>query len=100
MARKNYRWVRCKALTRDEKAATTAACERLIAGTLKPRYLSEIRPNRFHEPINIDGRWRSSRYTFLVRFRSGSPDDPGKTFDAPSPRSTMWKRFSMQRAST
>lgn len=68
-------WV--KTLSAEEKAAIAARCERLIVGTLKPRFLPEIQPTGLNYPIEIFGQWRGSKYSFIVRFRSGWPDNPG-----------------------
>ncbi|NQW54914.1 MAG: hypothetical protein HQ465_27120 [Rhodospirillales bacterium] len=73
-------WV--KVLTADEKAAIGARCERLISDKLKPLYLPEVRPTEFNYPIDMFGRWRGSKYSFIVRFRSGWPDNLGEEFDA------------------
>lgn len=72
-------WV--KVLSADEKAAIAARCERLIAETLKPRFIPEIRPTEFNYPVDMSGRWRGSKYSFIVRFRSGWPDNTGEEFD-------------------
>jgi hypothetical protein len=73
-------WV--KVLSREEKAAIAASCERFIADRLKPRFLPEIRPTRFNYPIDIFGKWRGSKYSFITRYRSGFPDNPGEEFDS------------------
>lgn len=72
-------WV--KVLTAGEKADIGARCERLIAGTLKPRFLPEVRPTEFNYPVGMSGKWRGSKYSFIVRFRSGWPDNTGEEFD-------------------
>lgn len=82
MPRQKARWVRVKALTREEKAAIAAICEQFIADTLKPRFLSEIRPTEFNYPVDICGRWRGSKYSFVTRYRSGFPDNLGEEFDS------------------
>jgi hypothetical protein len=76
------RWVRVKALAAEEKAAVAAACERVIAEFLKPRFLPEIRPTPFNYPVDIFGRWRGSKYSFVTRYRSGFPDNAGEEFDS------------------
>ncbi len=63
-------WVWAKTLTPQDKAAIAAACERLIAEVLKPKYLPEIRPTQFNYPVDIFGKWRGSKYGFIVRFRA------------------------------
>lgn len=75
-------WVRVNSLTAQDKAAIAAACERLIAGTLKPRFLPEIRPTGFNYPIDILGKWRGNKYSFITRYRSGFPENAGAEFDS------------------
>lgn len=67
----------------SEKALITAACQQFIDDVLKPRFLPVIRATEFNYPINIQGKWRSNRYRFLQRYRSGFPDNRGEEFDAP-----------------
>lgn len=81
MAKGTTKRVWVKTLSAEEKAAIAARCERLIAGTLKPRFLPEIRPTQLNYPIDMSGRWRGSKYSFVVRFRSGWPDNTGEEFD-------------------
>ena len=66
----------------EEKAAIAVACERLIAGTLKPRFLPEIRPTEFNYTIDILGKWRGNKYAFIARYRSGFPDNAGEEFES------------------
>lgn len=73
-------WV--KALATAEKATIAASCGRFIAETLKPRFLPEIRPTQFNYPIDIFGKWRGSKYSFIMRYRSGFPDNAGEEFDS------------------
>jgi hypothetical protein len=80
--KREYVWVRCGPLAAAEKAAITTACERFIAETLKPRFLSEIRSTQFNYPVDILGRWRGNKYSFIERYRSGFPDNLGEEFDA------------------
>ncbi len=75
-------WVRVKALTPDEKAMVTARCDAVIVTSLKPRFLPEVRPTGFNYPIDIFGRWRGSKYSFITRYRSGFPENQGEEFDA------------------
>lgn len=82
MANREQRWVRAKTLTKEQKAAVAATCERFIAGTLKPRVLPEIRPTQFNFPVDILGKWRGSKYSFIMRHRSGYSDNPGAEFDS------------------
>lgn len=72
-------WV--KVLAAEEKAAIAARCECLIAETLKPRFVPEVRPTGFNYPVDMFGKWRGIRYSFIVRFRSGWPDNAGEEFD-------------------
>jgi hypothetical protein len=82
MAKRVTKRVWVKVLTADEKAAIGARGERLISDKLKPLYLPEVRPTEFNYPIDMFGRWRGSKYSFFVRFRSGWPDNLGEEFDA------------------
>ena len=75
-----------KMLTPTDKAAIGARCERFIAEILKPRFLPEVRPTQFNYPIDIVGKWRGSKYSFITRYRSGFPDNLGAEFDAPFTR--------------
>lgn len=74
--------MRIKALTKEEKAAVAAVCERFVAKVLKPRFLPEIRPTQFNYPIDIFGKWRGSKYSFITRYRSGFSDNLGAEFDS------------------
>jgi hypothetical protein len=82
MAKQEKSWVRVKALTREEKVAIAAACERLITGTLKPRFLPEIHPTEFNYIIDILGKWRGNKYGFIARYRSGFPNNAGEEFES------------------
>ena len=82
MAKRQWQWVRVKALTAGEKADIAAACERLITGVLKPRYLPEIVPAKFNYPVDLFGKWRGTKYSFIVKFRAGFPDPVREEFDA------------------
>ena len=73
-------WV--KALSKDDKAAIAASCEGFIADVLKPRFLPEIHPTEFNYPIDITGKWRGDRYSFIQRYRSGFSDTEGEEFDS------------------
>jgi len=74
------------ALSQTEKAAVTAACQRLIEEVLKPRFLPVIRPTEFNYPVDICGKWHGTRYRFIQRYRSGFPENLGEEFDAPFAR--------------
>ncbi len=70
-----------------EKAAITAACERLIAEQLRPRFLPEIRPStKFNYPVAIEGKWLGTKYRFVARYRSDDPASLKAEFDAPFAR--------------
>lgn len=73
-------WV--KALRAEEKAAIAARCERFILDELKPRFLPQIRPTEFNYPIDIFGKWRGSKYSFILRYRSGFAENRGEEFDS------------------
>jgi hypothetical protein len=75
-------WVRVKVLTKEDKVAIAAACERFIAEVLIPRFLPEIRPTEFNYPVAITGKWRGDKYSFVQRYRSGFADNAGEEFDA------------------
>jgi hypothetical protein len=96
---RQYQLVR--ALGPARKAELTATFERLIAETLKPKYLPEVRPATGRNyPVDILGRWRGENYSFITRFRSGFDDNAGEEFDAPFARldhfggsfAVMWYR--------
>ena len=86
MPRSERRRVWVKALTADEKAAIAAACEDFVARRLKPRFLPQIRPTEFNYPVDISGRWRGSKYSFITCYRSGFADNLGEEFDRPFAR--------------
>ncbi|MCH8168762.1 MAG: hypothetical protein IIC03_12670 [Proteobacteria bacterium] len=109
MPKRKARWVRVKSLTKEEKAAVAAAGERFIAEVLKPRFLPEIRPTAFNYPVDIFGKWRGSKYSFIQRYRSGFPENLGEEFNAPFSRldhveerigetcfDVMWRRHTGQ----
>ena len=73
-------WARALAL--EAKAEIAAKCERFIARVLKPKFLPEIVPTQWNYPVDISGRWRGSKYSFLVRFRSGFPGNAGEEFES------------------
>ena len=79
---KERRWVRVKPLDAAEKAAIAARCDRFIAEILKPRFLPAIRPTAFNYPIDIFGRWRGDKYSFVTRYRSGFAENAGEEFDS------------------
>lgn len=66
-----------------ERRAITAACEKLIAEVLKPRFLPEIRPStEFNYPVDIYGKWHGHRYRFIQRFRCDYADALVPEFEA------------------
>jgi hypothetical protein len=88
MAR-GYQWVRI--LKPGEKKAIGAACQKLIDETLKPAYLPEVRPRAGRNyAVDLRGRWRGDAYSFVVRFRSGFPENEGEEYDAPFARLEHW----------
>lgn len=80
MPKQGRKWVRVKVLTGEEKTAIAAACGQLIAETLKPRFLPEIRATEFNYPVDIFGKWRGNKYSFITRYRSGFPGNAGVEF--------------------
>ncbi len=109
MAKRQAVWVRVKALSAREKAEIAAKCGRFIEDTLKPRFLPEVRPTEFNYPVDLIGRWRGDRFSFITRYRSGFPDNAGQEFDAPFTRldhvrerlsetrfDVMWRRHTGQ----
>jgi hypothetical protein len=109
MVARSAGWVRTRDLTADEKTAISTICERFIAETLKPRFLPEVRPTTFNYPIDIFGKWRGGKYSFITRFRSGFPENRDEEFDAPFVRldhladnlsetrfDVMWRRHTGQ----
>ena len=69
-----------------DKLAIAAACEKLIAEVLRPRFLPEIRPTQFNYPISISGKWHGNKYRFVTRYRSGHDDNRGQEFESPFAR--------------
>jgi hypothetical protein len=107
VARRRGIWV--KMLSTADKAAIAARCERFITEVLKPRFLPEVRPTEFNYPVDILGKWRGSKYSFITRYRSGFPENFGAEFDGPFTRldhayehprpvvfDVMWRRHTGQ----
>lgn len=69
-----------------EKQIITAACEKFIAETLKPRFLPATRSTEFNYPIDIYGKWHGGKYRLIERFRYNPPDPIEPEFDAPFAR--------------
>lgn len=80
MATRQKVWV--KILTKGDKAEIASVCGRFITEVLKPRFLPEDRPTDFNYPIDITGKWRGDRYSFIQRYRSGFSDNDGAEFDS------------------
>jgi hypothetical protein len=76
------RWVRFKALLPADKSAIAARCDRFIAETLKPRFLPTIRVAEFNYAIDIFGKWRGDKYSFITRWRSGHAHNLGDERDS------------------
>ncbi len=81
--KREWVWMRVRQLRPDEKAAIAASCDQFIAEVLKPRFLPEITPTKFNYPVNILGWWRGSKYSFILRLRSGFEHNTGEEFDEP-----------------
>ncbi|WP_119268481.1 DUF3024 domain-containing protein [Taklimakanibacter deserti] len=81
MAKRKGQWVWVRTLSAEEKADIAVACERIITELFKPRFLPEIRPTSFNYPVDIFGRWRGNKYSFITRYRSGFPENAGEEFD-------------------
>lgn len=79
--KRKVQWIWAKALTPEAKADIAATCERFIAGVLKPKFLPEIKPTRMNYPVDISGKWRGSKYSFIMRWRSGFPENAGEEFE-------------------
>ncbi|MEC5293578.1 hypothetical protein VSX64_23855 [Aurantimonas sp. C2-6-R+9] len=82
MVKREWRWVRDRSLADEEKATVAAACDDFIARVLKPRFLPELRSTEFNYPVDIFGKWRGSKYSFITRYRSGFPENSGQEFDS------------------
>lgn len=82
MAKRQWQWVLSKKLSAEAKAEIAAACQKLITERLIPRHLPQIRPTPFNFPVAITGKWRGSKYTFMLRYRSGFPENAGEEFDS------------------
>jgi hypothetical protein len=86
MAKRERRWVRVEKLSDHEKAAVKAACEQPIAQTLEPRYLAGTHLSGLSAPIDIVGKWRGSKHSFVARYRSDDPEVLEPELDEPFAR--------------
>ena len=87
MPRGGYAWA--KALTPDRKAEIIAACERLIAETIRPTYLPVIRPTQFNYPVDIHGRMAGRElHASSSASAQASPRTPARNSTRPSPTSS------------
>lgn len=82
MNRRQGRWIAVKPIEPREKARVGMLCDAFIANVLKPRFLPAIRPTQFNYPIDLFGKWRGSKYSFIIRYRSGWEDNQGEEFDS------------------
>lgn len=66
--------------------AGAVRCRRILRAlhrrSLEAPILPEIRPTTFNYPIDIVGKWRGSKYSFITRYRSGFPENLGEEFDS------------------
>jgi hypothetical protein len=81
MAQQRTKRVWGRTLRDEEKAAIAERCERFIREELEPRFLPQVRPTEFNYPVDIFGKWRGGKYSFIERFRSGIADNLGEEFD-------------------
>ena len=82
MAKVTRKWMWVRVLGPGEKAAIAAACDRFITEIVKPRFLPVIRSTQFNYPVDIFGKWRGSKYSFITRYRSGNPDNLDEEFES------------------
>jgi hypothetical protein len=82
MAKHEHRWVRVRTLSQEEKGAIAATCGQFVDTVLKPRFLPKVQVTQFNYPIDIFGKWRGTKYSFITRFRSGHADNVGEEFDS------------------
>ena len=59
------RHMRASGLSAADKSVVTAACQQLIDGFLKPRFLATIRPTQFNYPVDILGKWHGTKYRLI-----------------------------------
>ncbi len=82
MTKSVRRSVRVRELTKDEKLLIALRCETFITEQLAPRFLPEIRPTEWNYPIALHGKWRGSKYSFFICYRSGWEDNAGEEFES------------------
>jgi hypothetical protein len=76
------RWMAAHLLDPVDKARLGLRFAAFIADVIKPRFLPDIRPTQFNYPIDMFGKWRGSKYSFITRWRSGWEDNAGEEFDS------------------
>ena len=86
MTKRHARGGWTRALTPEDRAAIRDRCDRYIRTVLKSRFLPDIRPTPFNYPVDIFGKWRGDKYSFITRYRSGFPENMGEEFAAPFTR--------------
>lgn len=82
VAKSVRRWVRVRELTKGDKSEIGLRCGEFIADVLTPRFLPEIRLTEWNFPVAIHGKWRGSKFSFIIRYRSGWKDNAGEEFDS------------------
>jgi hypothetical protein len=82
MAKQSAKRMWVKDLRDGDKATIAERCDRFIQDELKPRFLPQIRPTEFNYPVDIFGRWRGSKYSFIQRYWSGFSENLGEEFNA------------------
>jgi hypothetical protein len=82
MVKRATRWARVKALSPAEKIEIGVRCDAFISDVLAPRFLPAIRPTEWNYPIALHGKWRGSKYSFFIRYRSGFADNLDEEFDS------------------
>lgn len=69
--------MRASGLSAADKSAVTPACQQLIDGFLKPRFMLTIRPTQFNYPVDILGKWHGTKYRFIQRYRGATCQSNG-----------------------
>ena len=100
MAKRQKVWMRVKALSAERKPPSPRHAGDFIADTLKPRFLPEIRPTQFNYPVDLFGKWRGNKYSFVTRFRGwGTRKTWARNSTGRSRGWTMWKNAFRRRGS-